>query len=42
MIESQSDFKDALHTLDTKVNNVREKTDLLIKYGLKILCEIES
>ena len=40
-IESQGWYKKALVMIDTKINNVREKVDLLQMYGPKLLKECE-
>lgn len=41
-IESQGWYKKALVMIDTKINNVREKVDLLQMYGPKLLKECEK
>ena len=41
-IESQNQYKKALIMIDTKINNVREKVDLLQMYGPKLLKECEN
>ena len=40
-IESQNQYKKALIMIDTRINNVREKVDLLQMYGPKLLKECE-
>lgn len=40
-IESQNQYKKALVMIDTRINNVREKVDLLQMYGPKLLKECE-
>ena len=40
-IESQGWYKKALVMIDTKINNVRQKVDLLQMYGPKLLKECE-
>ena len=41
-IESQGWYKKALVMIDQKINNVREKVDLLQMYGPKLLKECEK
>ena len=41
-IESQAQYKKALNMIDTRINNVREKVDLLQMYGPKLLKECEN